>query len=275
VIPLLAAIAWDPQVRGTVIVLTSIVILCGSVYLLLATNTGMKVGFLLAAAGLAGWMALMAISWVIYGIGLKGEPPHWKVLEVINGDLEELATEDVVAGFPKGWKVLPPGDPILGVAQASADKVLAPSEGGEEGHATGEEAGAEAAEEFDPVFRSLDDFVPMGGYRKGGEDYFLPGGFLERNSGFLQGWFHKPHYVVIQVAPALEEPDLGGAPPPPAPDTTKPLTSVLMVRDLGNLRFPSFLVLVASTIIFGIICNVLHRRDKEIMAARAAGAASG
>ena len=52
------------------------------------------------------------------------------------------------------------------------------------------------------------------------------------------------------------------APPPP------PITSVIMVRDLGNLRFPPFLVMMASATMFGVCCYVLHQRDKEIMRAR-------
>lgn len=272
---LLAVIAWDPQVRGAVIVLASIIILPGSVYMLLATNTGIKVGFLLAAAGLAGWMALMAVTWVVYGIGLKGDPAHWKVLEVVTGELGDLTTEEFAEDFPDGWTQLVLGDPILGDAQATADKVLAPAEGGESSAATGEAAGAEAAAQFEPVFESPEDFVPIGGYRKGGESYYLPGGFLERNSGFLKGWFHKPHYVVVQAAPAIEEPKIGSAPVTPSPDPTQPLTNVVLVRDLGSLRFPSFMVLVSSTIIFAILCNVLHRRDKEIWAAKAAEVAAG
>lgn len=271
----LAAIAWDPQVRGAVIVLASIIILPGSVYMLLATNTGIKVGFLLALAGLFGWMTLMAITWVVYGIGLKGDPAHWKVLEVVTGDVGDLTTQEFAESFPKGWEKLQPGHPILGDASSTADKVLAPSEGGESSEASGDEAGAEQAEQFEPVFKNPEEFIQVGGYRKGGESYYLPGGLIERNSGFMKGWFHKPHYVVVQVSPTIEEPKVSEAPAPKNPDKTKPLTSVVMVRDLGSLRFPSFMVLLSSAIIFGIICNVLHRRDKEIWAAKAAGAPAG
>jgi len=42
------------------------------------------------------------------------------------------------------------------------------------------------------------------------------------------------------------------------------------VRDLGRLRFPSTMVALAMTIVFLIVCHALHRRDHEIMAARAA-----
>ena len=49
---LLAGIAWDPQIRGALIVLAAVVLLPGTIYLLLATNLGARVGFLVAVAGL-------------------------------------------------------------------------------------------------------------------------------------------------------------------------------------------------------------------------------
>ena len=51
--------------------------LIGSVYLLLATNTGVRNGFLIAMAALFGWMRPWALVWWIYGIGLKGKDPSW------------------------------------------------------------------------------------------------------------------------------------------------------------------------------------------------------
>ncbi len=62
------------------IVIISVVTFCGSVYLLLATNLGARLGFLVALTGLAGWMALMGIIWMIYGIGLKGPEPSWEAI---------------------------------------------------------------------------------------------------------------------------------------------------------------------------------------------------
>ena len=50
----------------------------GSIYLILGTNLGARLGFLVAFTGLMGWMALMGTVWWMYGIGLKGEVPEWK-----------------------------------------------------------------------------------------------------------------------------------------------------------------------------------------------------
>ena len=282
---LLAALAWDPQIRGALIVVTAFVILPGSVYLLLATNTGAKLGFLLAAAGFTGWMAVMGWIWVVYGIGLKGDPPTWHVHEVVSGDVAERGTTDEAQGFPKGWRKLEPGDAILGDAQASADKVLAPSEDAG-GHGGGE---AEAAP-VQPVFDSLEDYVQVGGYAKGGENFWIPGGGLATETSIgnkgsnvvtklwervKRGPFHSPHYAVIQVGPVLEvEVEEGEAPPKPTADPDEPVTSVVMVRDLGNLRFPSLMVAISMSIVFGLVANALHRRDQEIMAARRAAPAT-
>ena len=69
---LVAALSWNPQVRGALYVLIAVVILPGSSYLLLSTNVGARLGFQLAAAGLCAWMVVLGLVWWVYGIGLKG-----------------------------------------------------------------------------------------------------------------------------------------------------------------------------------------------------------
>lgn len=260
----LAALSWDPELRGALIVITAVSILMGSVYLLLMTNMGSRLGLLLALAGVTGWMAVMGWVWVGYGIGMKGHPPTWQVKEVVTGeDAAALSTVSAVSeGFPAGWRPLEPGDPVLGEAQASADHVLAPPTG------AGGEGGA-APSRFEPVFGSLQDYTLVAAYQKGGEDYYLPGGYLERSEGFLKGWFHKPNYSVVEVRPVLREPDLGGAPASPTPDPSAEPTFVIMERDLGNLRFPSFVFALANTVLFAVFALMLHERDRAVMAARA------
>ena len=268
---LIAALSWDPQVRGLLIVVTAFVILVGSVYLLLATNTGARLGFLLAAAGFTGWCALMGWIWVIYGIGIRGDDPHWEVKEVVTGELEAGSAIDKTQDFPKGWQKLEEGNPILGDAAAAADTVLLPESGAAAG---GHGGGAAAAPPFPPVFESTEEFVHVGGYRAGGEDYWIPGGYLERSETPFRGWLHQPHYAVVQVQPVIPQAEIGGPPTEPVPDPTKPVTNVVMVRNLGNLRQPSMFFGLANTIAFIVLCIVLHRRDKQIMAQRAAAPAA-
>ena len=39
---IIAGIAWNPGIQGILVVLTGVAILCGSIYLLLATNMGAR-----------------------------------------------------------------------------------------------------------------------------------------------------------------------------------------------------------------------------------------
>src|SRR5205807_7227282 len=83
------------------------------------------------------------------------------------------------------------------------------------------------------------------------------------------------HWEVMQVRAVLPQPDLGGSPAPAVPDIRQPVISVVMVRDMGSIRFPPFVIAMSSLIIFGIVTNVLHRRDKEIWAAKQANGDGG
>lgn len=259
---LLGALSWDPQIRGFVIFLAGIVLLPGSVYMLLATNLGAKVGFVVALTGLAGWMTIMGATWLVFGIGLKGKEPSWVAKEVVTGPVDQSLL-GVAEEFPRGWQELFPGDAELADAQAAADHVLAPSSAEESGgHGEGGEGGGAEAEgaaaRFESPFSKTEDYVLLDGYRFGGENYF----FTLR---------HRPHYVIVRVKPALYEEAPAGF--RPQPDVTAPTTSVIMVRDLGNLRLPPFLVMATSMLIFGVCCWNLHQRDKEIMRRKAEASA--
>ena len=49
------AINWEPELRGLLTVVIAVAVLNGSVYLIMATNLGARLGFLVALSGLAGW----------------------------------------------------------------------------------------------------------------------------------------------------------------------------------------------------------------------------
>lgn len=80
---------FDPFFRGLLSVLTGLVVLVGSTYLIVATNTGARMGFLISAAGLFGWMFLMGIIWTIYGIGWAGQAPTWTLQEINVDDADD------------------------------------------------------------------------------------------------------------------------------------------------------------------------------------------
>ena len=100
--PVIAGISWEPEIRGALTVLVGSLVLFGSVWLILNTNLGNRLGTLISLAGFFGWMFIMGIVWWIYGIGLQGDRPTWEPREIVFGDPSEsesdvaqLGTDDV------------------------------------------------------------------------------------------------------------------------------------------------------------------------------------
>ncbi len=291
-VPTLAGIAWDPQIRGFLAVLVGVVVFMGSIYLLLATNTGNRLGFLLALTGFWGWMVIMGIIWWMYGIGMKGEDPSWvlretnfDVVAAADADLRELDTSELPddpaelydlepAEFEEAaaeleptlgsdWVIVPESDPAFGEASAAVDAAIA------ESPLTGLEVD------------SADDYIITWVFERGGKDSLDDDPTrLERIELWLENtflrWRHPPHYAVVQLQPVVPQEQVAGEPPPtPIPDESKPTISVLLERDLGDRRFPAAMITLGSAIMFGVLCNLLHRRDKLVSHARGLVPVSG
>lgn len=238
------ALAWNPQIRGALYVVIAVVVLPGSVFLLLSTNMGSRLGFLIAFAGFSGWMFTLGSVWWVYGSGPVGRSPSWKPKEVIVGDVAQNSRNSAAANFPDGWKKLDIADPEVADAQAVADSLL---------------VGPKAQ------FKSSGDFLPVTAAQTGGEKY---GPFHLVNFRPLNV-FHEAHYLVIQVQKAVKPPGVAGQPPPKAAvDPQAPTVAVIMIRDLGALRENPGVVCVSTGLLFAVLCYSLHTRDKEAMAQR-------
>jgi hypothetical protein len=253
------SIGWNPELRGILTVIIGGVALGGSVYLLLATNMGLRLGFLVAFAGLFGWMASMGAIWWAYGIGLNGRLPTWEPSQpftiVREGprllDAEVLDAPVVVDGgasftdvaeatqnalVSNGWTKLPEDDQGRGQAVAAADDIV---QNQAELYAAGE-------------YQAVDV------YTRGGERWPKIGD----NIDFL-AFFHDPHYAVVEIAPLVpQRTEPGRAPARPVIDESQPHQYVVMIRDLGTKRQPAAFITIGSTIIFLVCCWVLHRRDR-------------
>jgi len=256
----LLAISWEPELRGLLTVIIGVVILCGSVYLIMATNMGSRLAFLVALTALAGWMMLMGMVWWIYGIGLRGPDPTWEPVPgaAVLQDTDALRAAGVLDGLPnipddvppvesaeivrdqfldEGWIVLDTASPAFGQAQASASELL-------------EEEGAFAAGQF-AIVEVFDT---------GGERYPKINDTLD----FFAFW-STPHYVVAEAAPfepVRVEP--GRAPVRPIIDDTQPRQYVQMVRDLGARRQPPAVLTIGAGIIFLALCFLLNRRERVL-----------
>jgi hypothetical protein len=262
----LAALTWDPQIRGFLILLTSFVILVGSVYLLLMTNLGTRLAFLVAVAGLSGWMMLLGLLWTLTpsGTGPKGRDPHWKVERVIAGELGPTAPKEL-ADFPTEWNPLEDGNASRAEGQTAADDFFTKAD---EGKSFG--------------FDDTRDYVVTGAYQKGGDEHHLFGINLKGEFLFIKikgskgiTISHDPNRMVVQVRPNKfrdVDPVVGQPVPTPEADPSEPVHNVVLIRDLGTKRLPPFLVFFSSLLIFSVTCYALHRRDKRIWAAQAAAA---
>ena len=82
----LGAISFDNEVRGLLVVLLGSAILMGSVWLIISTNTGFRLGTLIAISAIFGWTVMMAFIWALYGIGLQGARPTWEVQAIHIGN---------------------------------------------------------------------------------------------------------------------------------------------------------------------------------------------
>ena len=85
---LFAGLSWDPAIKGILVVTIAVAILMGSIYLIVATNTGARLGMLISLASLFGWLSIMTLFWWIQppGIGPSGKLPSWKVEEIFIHD---------------------------------------------------------------------------------------------------------------------------------------------------------------------------------------------
>ncbi len=262
----LLAFQWDPNVTGYLAVGIGILVLCGSVYLLLSTNVGSRLGFLISLCGLAGWMFLMGIVWWVYGIGLVGDGPAWRPVQVTTNlaasdveDVRQLASVRLGASAPGDWITV--DEAARGDIDSAADAEIVCS--------AADERRLEVAGNC--LFESAQAIEHHRAFEIGGE---RSRPLIPSNSFFdffLPTW-GDPHYTVVQVQAYEEQPAIdlnsGAAIPDRVVDRDATLWNVVMVRDQGNLRFPPFLFTVGSGILFALTAYQLHRRDRAIRGRR-------
>jgi hypothetical protein len=313
----LGLVSWNPEIRNILSLGVGIAVLMGSVVLLISTNTGPRTGGLIVLAGLFGWLTIMGMLWWLYTGspaslgGMKGTPPHWRVLDVNVGNLQadplpqaqklpdknELQTvQAILAKHPEleakvnpehkpgftptigelieadpdvatefgltpaalnGWHLLVPSDKQRGDAQSTADTALGP--------------------DGQKIFKDTSNYKVIEAYDIGGKENEHPlpphATWIDRIKQNVETAleFSSPeHYAIVQVQAVVPQETLPGqAPPTPKLDPNAPVVSVVMIRSLGDVRFPGFMLFVCAGTLFAVTCNTLHRRDKRIARTRA------
>lgn len=283
----LAGIAWDPQIRGILATAVGVVVLLGSVYLLLLTNVGSRLGFLVASAAFWGWMFIMGAVWWLYGtVGMLGDLPAWEIKEIVYPGVEQADLEEAHALDPESIP-LPPSDEFFDLdpaEQQDRSEQVAPAIGGWtvllESNPQFGEAKAVVDEHFvehpdeELGLEGPEDYITDYTFERGGKE-LLPDdpSRWDRIEKFFRSTFwelrHPPHYAVMQLRPTIEQTPVPGEPPPaPVADESAPVVSVIMERNLGDRRFPGAMLTISSLIMFGVSCMALHRRDLRVAEAR-------
>ena len=252
----LLAVSWQPEIRGVVVVVLMVIVLIGGSYLVVGTNVGARLGFLIIMSALFGWMTVMAAVWWTYGIGLKGPEPSWKPADpvtiirdasllnsagILDSPVDAAATptqvaENASAQFQtEGWRLLDAADPQRGQAIAASDAILQIE-----------------AEEF-----AAGEYLSLAVYDRGGERFPKINDSLD-----FVAFFHKARYALVEVVPIVpQRTEPGRAPARPVADETQPHRYIYMIRDLGAKRQPAILITFGSGMIFVILCWLLHRRE--------------
>jgi len=298
-VQIIAGIAFDPGIRGVLVVLVGVVVLMGSVYLILGTNLGSRLGFLVALSGLFGWLTILTFVWWLTppAIGPRGNIPTWKPVEIyVNGandsakvevlnnlvDPASLATADeiiaqnpdLVNEFPNGFTLsdLQTNNPAIVSEFIDAEALNGWALVG-----TANAGEAQAAADLElvasGVFKTSSEYKKLNVWDYGGKptlkDDCPDGGTIcrvqHRITSALQIKNPK-HYSVVQVQKVIPQtPVPGQAPPLPKVDPSQPVISVVLIRDIGNERVIPFLYFVISVSLFILSAWALHNRDKTLM----------
>ncbi len=250
---------WYPTILGFLVVFFALALFCGSIWLLLGTNLGARLGFLISFTAVTGFMVILTLLWLTTASPLntiKGRIPGWEPIEITKTPAE-AKTAAIRTIEVAGTKV---GQTKAADVKAAVDAALI----------TKEEVIAEGplpddANKF-ARYDLVTDYAITNTYELGGSnpnplDFELK---------------HEPLYAVAEFC-TVEDPGLpfGVAPPKNATcDDASDLNGfIVFERDLGSIRVPPLVAFGGSVLLFVLGLLFLHWRERDEQEAekRAAG----
>ena len=244
---------WNPTLIGVFTVLCAVGLFCGSTYLLLATNLGARLGFLVASAGLTGFLVLLTTLWLTTPGSATGnsdlDPPHgnsasWKMVELLSdpaqskiAPVRELPTK----GAPGQASLVTQVKPAIDAAIVSAQPV----------------AGQSA-----PV----QPFATLG--ISSSTDYLLafPGSksfeYPDKTENFF---WHRHRYAAMELCLARKDSTgaLVNGPNGPVCDALKPTQFAILSYNYGSVRKPVVFYWLFSVLFFLLFLLGLHWYEKD------------
>ncbi len=276
---------WDPFIRGILITLLFVVLLPGSVLLVLSTDVGGRLGFLLMAAAMTGMLSMLALLWMpLSSTADIGRPNSWKPLQVLTGNYASQVIIKGAASLPVNNLAAGTKPPLLPLSKAKhwwwplqscnddswhkIDPSLINDPESESDTVLANTAGVVLGPQLTSPFSAITDYVYVDGYRIGQNSGCVVS--IDKHKIYLP-LARGAHFVVLRVLPALPVLSLGGAPAAAQPDRSQPYTYVIMERNLGSVRQPQAMLAISMGICFLVICYLLHTREKEKNAAEEEG----
>jgi hypothetical protein len=253
---------WYPTILGVLVVVAGVALFMGSIYLILGTNMGARLGFLVTFTALMGFMVVLTSLWITTASPLntlRGSVPKWEIKEVVPSlDESEVSEVRNIADEGKKVSAIEAANIKAAVDEGLVTKV------------------SNAVEEFTPednefaLFGDVTEYKVLSTYEIGGS-----------NPSWLDFQFtHSPRFAVVQFcAVADEEVIFGTAPPEPecAPNgSAEAENSGFMVLEfnLGDVRLPPIIAFASSVLLFALGLLMLHWYEKDRKALAAASAAA-
>lgn len=255
---------WNPTIIGVLTVLCAVGLFCGSTYLLLGTNLGARLGFLVAAAGLSGFLVLLTTLWLTTPGNATGnsdlDPPHgnsaaWKVVEIVDNPAQSKLAP--VRELPTKGRVGTPD--LLTQVKPAIDAAIVPA------------APVEGAKVPAQPFATLNI--------SSSTDYLLtfPGShsyqYIDKTKNFF---WHRHRYAALEVC--LARLDTTGSPATdakgePVCDPLKATHYVVVSYNYGSVRKPVVFYWLFSLLFFGLSVLGLHWWEKDERARKRAASA--
>jgi hypothetical protein len=253
---------WNPTIIGVLTVLCAVGLFCGSTYLLLSTNLGARLGFLVAAAGLSGFLVLLTTLWLTTPGSATGnsdlDPPHgnsasWKVVEIVPtlNDSKIAAVRALPTKGVKGTDTLVTQvKPAIDAAIVSATPIAGQKE-------------------------KPQPFATLG--IASSTDYLLafPGSssyqYIDKTHNFF---WHRHRYAAMELCLVRKDADgnVVSGTNGPVCDALKPTHFAVLSYDYGSVRKPVVFYWAFSLLFFGLSLLGLHWWEQDERARKRAAA---
>jgi hypothetical protein len=242
---------WYPTILGVLVVVAGIVLFVGSIYLILGTNMGARLGFLVTFTALMGFMVVLTSLWITTAsplTTLKGSVPKWEIKEIVPS-VDQSKIEAVRNIETDGHKV-------DAIEQANVKAAV------DEGLVT---KVSNAIETFTPednkfaLYDAVTNYLVLSTFEVGGS-----------NPSWLDFQFrHSPRYAVVQFCGVAPNTAVFGTPPDTpscaadGSDEAQHNGFVVLEYNLGDVKFPPLVAFASATLLFVLGLLMLHWWEKD------------